>query len=439
MNINSILVQLLIRTGLILITIFLGVYLYLDVDKLFSVIGVIMLLSIQVYFLVKYLSNISSELSDFFSNISADDFQNTTLDQNIIKSHGDLYHVLQKLKQHIKDQRSEVELKELLLTSFLEHVDTAIILFQSNGKIIWLNNTALDILKIPRFYSIVDLWNVYPELEKEFKETNPGERKIYKFDNGSEELTLSLRRSEFITQDNTLSLFAIDHISKEYSEIEQESWERLIKVIAHEIMNTLTPVTALIDSLKKDLSEYANDKNYLKTTERSLNIIEDRSKGLLNFVSRYKSITTTPAPKCTPIHIGELLKEIKQLAVQENTEIIEISLKTDDLELFVDKDLITQAILNLIKNSMFAIDGKEDGKITLEALKDKDRMIINVSDNGKGIKEEIIDKVFIPFYSTKSHGSGIGLSFSRQIMRLHGGTIKINSVPNVMTTISLIF
>ncbi len=439
MNINSILVQLLIRIGLILLTIFLGVYLYLDVDKLFSVIGVIMLLSIQVYFLVKYLSNISSELSDFFSNISADDFQNTTLDQNIIKSHGDLYHVLQKLKQHIKDQRSEVELQELLLTSFLEHVDTAIILFQSNGKIIWLNNTALDILKTPRFYSIVDLWNAYPELEKEFKKTTPGERKIYKFDNGNEELTLSFRRSEFITQDNTLSLFAIDHISKEYSEIEQESWERLIKVITHEIMNTLTPVTALIDSLKKDLSEYANDKNYLKTTERSLNIIEDRSKGLLNFVSRYKSITTTPAPKCTPIHVGELLKEIKQLAVQEHEEIIEISLKTDDLELFADKDLITQAILNLIKNSMFAIDGKEDGKITLEALKDKDRMIINVSDNGKGIKEEIIDKVFIPFYSTKSHGSGIGLSLSRQIMRLHGGTIKINSVPNVMTTISLIF
>lgn len=438
MNINSILFQLLIRIVIILITIFLGVYFYLGVDKLFSIIGVIILLTAQIYLLVKYLSNISSELSNFFNNISADDFQNTKTDHKIIKHHGELYRVLEKLKQQIKDQRNEAELKDLLITSFLEHVDTAIILFQSNGKIIWLNNTALDILKLPRFYSILDLWNAYPNMEAEFKKNHPGERKIYKFNNGTEELNLSLRKSEFITKDNTLSLFAFDHISKEYSEIEQESWERLIKVISHEIMNTLTPVTALVDSLKKDLNDGSN-KKYLSSTERSLTIIEERSKGLLNFVNRYKSITSTPAPKCIPINVGELLRDVKQLASHQHIDIIEISLNTIDLELFADKDLITQALLNLVKNSMYAVEGKINGKIILEALKEDNKNIIRVSDNGVGIKDELIDKVFIPFFSTKSHGSGIGLSLSRQIMRLHGGSIKIDSIPNETTTISLVF
>jgi nitrogen fixation/metabolism regulation signal transduction histidine kinase len=409
------------------------------VDTLFSIVGVILLISIQFYLLAKYLNTVSSELSNFFTSISADDFQNTRIDSKIIARHGDLYHALDKLKKQIKEQRSELELNELLLTSFLDHVDTAIILFQASGQIIWLNNTALDILQMPRFYSIVDLWKSYPELETQFKQTYPGERKIYKLNNGTEELTLSLRKSEFITKDNTLSLFALDHISKEYSEIEQESWERLIKVISHEIMNTLTPVTALIESLKKDFSEHNRDKNYLKFTERSLHIIEERSKGLLHFVNRYKSITSTPAPKCTPMNAGELLMEVKQLALQEHKDIIEISLKTNDLELFADKDLITQALLNLVKNSMYAVEGKEDGKITLEVLKEDNKMIINVSDNGVGINDKFIDKIFIPFFTTRKNGSGIGLSLSRQIMRLHGGNIKVYSVPDLRTTISLIF
>jgi nitrogen fixation/metabolism regulation signal transduction histidine kinase len=416
-----------------------GIYFYLSVDKLFSVVGLILLLILQIVLLLNYLRKIDKELSGFFTSICEDDFQSANINSDILNRHSNLGKALKKLKDTFNNKSKEAEIQQLLLARFLEHVDTAIILFDEKGTILWLNTTALNILRIPRFYSINDLWKAYPGMKENFNYINPGERKIYKLNNGYDILALSLRKSEFKTKDNNLSLFAFDHINREYSDIEQESWEKLIKVITHEIMNTLTPVTALTESLKKDLSVANNSENYVKSTERSLNLIDERSKGLIKFVNRYRKVTTTPELNRTLINVAELLYNTRQLTVKDKENLINISIKPIDLELFADKELIAQVLINLIKNSIEAIEDKPNGKIDIEAYKEDNKTIIKIQDNGKGIDKELRDKIFIPFYSTKKQGSGIGLSLARQIMRLHGGNISVYSVVDEKTVFTLVF
>jgi signal transduction histidine kinase len=204
-------------------------------------------------------------------------------------------------------------------------------------------------------------------------------------------------------------------------------------------MNTLTPVTALTESLKKDLSVANNSENYVKSTERSLNLIDERSKGLIKFVNRYRKVTTTPELNRTLINVAELLYNTRQLTVKDKENLINISIKPIDLELFADKELIAQVLINLIKNSIEAIEDKPNGKIDIEAYKEDNKTIIKIQDNGKGIDKELRDKIFIPFYSTKKQGSGIGLSLARQIMRLHGGNISVYSVVDEKTVFTLVF
>ncbi len=438
MNTRSFVFQILMRLLLILVTLLAGVYFYLHIDKLFSVVGVILLLVLQVLLLVRYCRRIDHELSNFFDSLSSDDFQSANLNSKYIQRHSNLGKSLEKYRRHLAKIKKESQIREVLLMRFLENVDTGIILFDDKDRIYWLNSTALRILGINRFDAILDLWKTYPDLSEVFSKIKPGERKIYRLNTGSDIRTLTLRKSEFKTEDKKLTLFAFDHISSEYSEIEQESWEKLIRVITHEIMNTLTPITALIQSIKKELRGHETDRKwFIESTDRSLNLIEERSRGLLEFVKKYRQVTLTPRINRRRINVAELLHNTCLLL--ENKEVaITIDTKPIDLILFVDKELFSQVIVNVVKNSVEALDGKENGEVRIDAyLGDDQKVRIRICDNGPGIDQELLDRVFVPFFTTKKSGSGIGLGYSRKIVRLHGGTMELQSTPGKGTVCTI--
>jgi len=263
-------------------------------------------------------------------------------------------------------------------------------------------------------------------------------------------LHLSIKASELRINDRHIKLVSLQNIKPELDAKELDSWQKLIRVLTHEIMNTITPITSLSSAIAvlfqhnnkvKPVSEL--DDELIVETVEALNLIEERGKTLISFVDKYRRLSRLPQPIFKPVSIAELVQtaymlmasELKQRNITTSMEIAEA-----DMNVNVDAGQINQVLINLIKNSMEALANTTEPRITIRAIVDNDnRSLVQVIDNGKGISDEIMDAIFIPFFTTKEEGSGIGLSLSRQIMRLHGGTITANSIPHRETVFTLIF
>ena len=243
-----------------------------------------------------------------------------------------------------------------------------------------------------------------------------------------------------------MTLATISNIQNVLEEQETEAWQKLIRVLTHEIMNTIAPITSLSQTILayfKNLDGNQPSEKVIRNTIKGLEVINERGTGLIAFVETYRKLTRIPPPEKKTIQLKQLLENtITFIGTEPIDDNIRISLEVTppDLELTADKKQISQVLINLIKNSMEALKNHEEGKIVLNANTNKNgRKQITVTDNGPGIPEELMDKVFIPFFTTKESGSGIGLSLSRQIMQMHGGRLKVDSVPGKMTSVILIF
>ena len=243
-------------------------------------------------------------------------------------------------------------------------------------------------------------------------------------------------------------LVTIKDIQNVLEEQETETWQKLIRVLTHEIMNSITPISSLTSTLDLMLNSAIHDHKNL--TEESLSeismaikTIHKRSNGLLHFVSTYRNLTKIPKPNLKVAKVKELLDDILPLIKHElnSSKVnLEMSTEPESLEIYADTKLIEQVIMNLITNAIHATENMADGKIIVRAfLNKRGRVAIQVIDNGHGILKDVIDKIFIPFFTTKPKGSGIGLSLSKQIMRLHGGSITEHSEPNQGATFTLTF
>ena len=243
-------------------------------------------------------------------------------------------------------------------------------------------------------------------------------------------------------------LVTIKDIQNVLEEQETETWQKLIRVLTHEIMNSITPISSLTSTLDLMLNSAIHDHKNL--TEESLSeismaikTIHKRSNGLLHFVSTYRNLTKIPKPNLKVAKVKELLDDILPLIKHElnSSKVnLEMSTEPESLEIYADTKLIEQVIINLITNAIHATENMADGKIIVRAfLNKRGRVAIQVIDNGHGILKDVIDKIFIPFFTTKPKGSGIGLSLSKQIMRLHGGSITAHSEPNQGATFTLTF
>lgn len=346
-----------------------------------------------------------------------------------------LNRIMRILFQVKADTAEREKYYELILNS----VNTGIIVLDDNGNIYQKNNEALRLLGLTIFTHVRQLSRIDPQLEEAFWHLQPGDKHQIAFTNERGNVHLSVRVSEMTLQEKHVRILAINDINSELDEKEIDSWMRLTRVLTHEIMNSVTPITSLSDTL---LSLHRQMDDDIRS---GLETISTTGKSLMAFVESYRKFTHIPTPVPTLFFVHKFLERMIQLACHHNDYpqiAFHLEIDPEDLIVHADENLISQVVLNLLKNAMQAIGNQRtDGEIKLKAYLDRDEsVLIEISNNGPAIPPEEADHIFIPFFTTKEGGSGIGLSISRQIMRLSGGSITLkNTSPNQWTTFLLRF
>jgi len=327
-------------------------------------------------------------------------------------------------------------------------VDTGILSYEGeNGEILWMNESLKKMLQVPYLKTIHSLAKRDNELYNDIIALKPGEGKITKAHIEKSSFQILISATAFQTEGRIFKLIAFQNINEALDETESKAWQRLLSVMTHEIMNSVAPISSLADTLKnrleKSMSHMGTKSAAVHDLELGIETIKRRSEGLLKFAETYRNLNKITTPNVTSIYIRDMFESLHQLMeptlVQKNIE-LDIVLKDTDLELKADTSLIEQVLINLIVNAMEAVKDMPEPQIILSAGYTSNRkIIVKVADNGPGMSEEVMDKIFIPFFSTKKNGSGIGLSLCKQIMMLHKGNIHVQSRIGEGTVFSLQF
>lgn len=394
--------------------------------------------------IIAYSELSNKELIKFLKGINYSDFtQNITINNlgaSFIKLANEMNQVLEKFKTLSFEKEENIK----YLQTVVEHVNIGLITFNSKGEIGLINKGAKKILRISYLKNIIDLDKQIIGFGEFLFQIQPNRKSTYKFSYDGESIQLMIFGTEFRLKEQNLKLISLYNIQSELDEKEIEAWQKLIRVLTHEIMNSITPISSLAttaDSLIKNSPDYHSEKEWIKDIVQALKIIQKRSEGLGSFVNKFRDISKIPKPNFQTINVSELFFRIRLLTepIISDTEInISFSIKPENLEIIGDPDLIEQVFINLINNSVQALSETKNPVINVTAeIDEKSGAVFKVKDNGIGISENVIDRIFVPFFTTKQEGSGIGLSISQTIIKAHNGNIWVESSTNSTTTFSI--
>lgn len=335
----------------------------------------------------------------------------------------DLRLAIEQALKKFNHKTSQLEAEQNFYDILLNRVDTGLIVLDNNKNIYWINKTALDLLGKPLPYNLNDLLATSEELPSFLDNLTPRETKTIKIKKEKKEYSLAASAVMLNIEGKELKLISLKNIQTALDENENEAWKKLIKVLTHEMMNSMTPIISLSETFSKRHSQTPDDEMIYG----AMQTIHRRSKGLVEFVNNYKRLTHIAVPNFTPLKADELLKNIYNLISASG---VSFSYEINPVEIIIHADggQLEQVLINLIKNAWEAALHMNNPIVHIAvSLNEYQRPIITVTDNGSGIPEELLDKIFIPFFSTKQHGSGIGLSICRQIINAHGGTLTATS------------
>ena len=401
--------------------------------------------------LIRYVEKTNRDLQSFLLAIKHKDFTHTFTAEKRGKSFQSLKSAFNEIIKSYQDLRAEKESHYQYLQNVIEHVSVALICYGEDGEIFLMNEAAQELLDRPYMSNIKILERVNKDLLEAVTKVETGERKLVKTLINDELLNIALSTTEFKLQGTAYKLVSLQDIRSELDEKEVDTWQKLIRVLTHEIMNSVTPIISLTKVMNTLMSDENGNRKELTQIDPldaddmldSIRTIESRSKGLLHFVHAYRNLTKIQKPNFDKIHTQELIKRVATLMKPElDKRHIQLECSKPDEPLFLhgDVELIEQVLINLVKNAMEVLVEQKDARIQLAlSLSHDKRVLIQVRDNGPGIDKEYIDKIFIPFFTTKKNGSGIGLSLSRQIMRLHKGNISFLSEVGEGTLFTLAF
>ena len=413
---------------------------------------------LQVYFLIHYVNNTNYSLVKFLNALKNEDysvyFSPSKKGDSFVKVYDDFNLIIKLFKQN----KIEKEAQYTYFKYILEHVSLGIIsinkkaLFDahSNNEILFLNKAACDILQQPQHKYWHRLSNNVPWLVAEIQKIANGGKVLVDFGNQIEQKQLSLEVIEIRLLETPYLIITFQDIKSEIEQKEIEAWHNVIRILAHEMLNSFTPVSSLAATIKSvtenkegtvlTLNELEEDD--LEDINTAASTIKKRSDGLLVFVNDYRTISNVPVPQCTNINIKQFLTDIHTIMsplAKENQIAFELLPIPANSSISADGKQIEQVLINLINNSMHALQGRENPTIKMSCTVESTKTIIVIKDNGIGIEEKIMNQIFIPFYTTKKNGSGIGLSLSKNILKKHGGNLLVNSQAGIHTTFSLIF
>jgi nitrogen fixation/metabolism regulation signal transduction histidine kinase len=408
-----------------------------------AAVGVLIVSEVAALFRTVDRSN--RDLARFFEAVKFGDFTQAFGERSPGRSFRRLRTAMSEVMGAFQKARAEKEEQALYLRTIVQHVAIGLLVFQPDGEVDLMNNAAKRLLGVTQLKNVQSLEAVSPGLVHTLLGLKPRERALARIERPDEQLQLALQASEFKLRARTFTLVSIQDIRSELEEKEIDAWQKLIRVLTHEIMNSMTPISSLAATAQDLITRSGprEDPESWNDIELAIQTIAKRSQGLLHFVDGYRNLTRIPKPNLKFFPARDLFARVGQLLqapIAESGARLESSLRPQNLELLADPDLLEQVLINLLLNAADAVRGRENARVELTAyLDERGRPVIQVRDNGIGIPEENLDKVFIPFFSTKEGGSGIGLSLSRQVMQLHNGTISVSSRPGVETVFTLRF
>ncbi len=406
----------------------------------------------QVVSLIRYSEQTNRKLKKFFESIRHADFTTDFVDDKLGKSFEGLNKEFNEVIAAFSKNKQEKEEHFNYLLTVVQHVSVGIIVYKKDGTVDVFNNAVKHLLKLPRLRRIDNLAIIDETLPQKLLSIKAGEKSLVKVFLDDELLQLSIHATQFRMRGEEYVLVSFQDIHPELEQKEIESWQKLIRVLTHEIMNSITPITSLTETVETILSNHREElpepdvfNEDMEDVMQAISTIGKRSKGLLNFVEIYRNLTRIPKPNFRHFYVSEMFDRAFELLKPKFKEFeIETTVKVfpKDLKVLADPDLIDQVLINLLLNAIDAVsvDSVKKPKITIVAsINLNNRTTIEIADNGAGIKQDLLDKIFMPFFTSKRKGSGIGLSLSRQIMQMHKGSISVRSKQDEGAIFTMIF
>jgi two-component system, NtrC family, nitrogen regulation sensor histidine kinase NtrY len=439
--------RIIFRVLLIFVVLSVAAFLFMQLKFVY----LILILPLVVYQVIEFYNfhrKAYEELNQFVESVHYRDFSRNFDVKHAPKELQPLRKGFNEINTTFKIISKEKETQYQYLQKILELVDTGILSYRlTDGSIVWMNESLKKMMQMPYLKTIHSLSKRDEDLYKQIMALKPGETKIATAHLERSSFKVLLSATAFQTDGEKFKLIAFQNVNEALDETESKAWQKLLSVMTHEIMNSIAPISSLADTLKNRLQQSINRLNNtagsVDDLEVGIETIKRRSEGLLKFAETYRNLNKITTPNLKKIYVRDLFENLNQLmqpTLDQKMIEMEIVLKDTDLILEADTNLIEQVLINLVVNSIEAVKDTEDARIVLSASEASNgKVVIKVADNGVGMPEEVQDKIFIPFFSTKKNGSGIGLSLCKQIMMLHKGNIQIQSIEGTGTSFTLHF
>jgi len=398
---------------------------------------------------IKYLNRINKKLIFFFQSLNNEDTSFRFTEKPNDKLEKELFESLNQISKKIETIKLKAQEQELQFQAVVEQSTSGLLAFDEHGFIRIANSAAHKLLQCEVLTHIKQIKRVNETLFQLIQNIKQEETKTISITENKNQRVLSIKSANFKLSNSTLQLLSITDIKPELDARETDSWIKLTRVLTHEIMNGIAPVTSItktISSYFEKQGEIIKPENVnqqlIEKTIKGLNIVQQQSLGLMNFVEHFRKFSKIPQPVLTEIKVSEFIERIKlssqDLLQKINAELL-VDIIDDKVKLVADENLLAQTLTILISNAADAVAERSKGIINLKVQSlEAGKIIIEVEDNGKGIPLEIIDEIFTPFFTTKPNGSGIGLSIARQIIHLHGGRLEVDSVFGKGSTFKII-
>ncbi len=439
-----------LRVILMLVNTLTLAFIWQNFELLFTPVLLLIILLVQLIELIYFVNKTNRELQKFLEALNYGDYAVSFNNAKLGGAFKELDQSFKNLIETVRSSKAEKESQSELLKLALENIKLGLIIVDDSGRVILLNQAAQAMLKIPHFRH----WQMFEKKATQFARQLDNfsfqGRKLIELDsgNGNREFYLDLEHINLLG--TNYHLISFSDLKNEIEQKEIDAWHKLIRILAHEVMNSVTPVTSLSETVKNLLTNEKGeplpsqeiDEERIDDILLALDTIIKRSRGMLGFVEEYRKLTKLPAPHYENFKLRDLFEEVTTLMksqAQQKGVVLNAELPHQKLQLRADRKMIEQVLINLISNAIYSCEAREDARIDLQAQVTENHLIIEVSDNGAGIPEDILPSVFIPFFSTRKNGTGIGLTLSKNIMQIHNGSISVHSIPNEQTRFRLSF
>ena len=434
-----------IRVFIILVLCIVFAFIFAITDLFFSQIIILSLIILLSFELIRFVTKTNKDLKKLLTSLKYQDFSVGFRSHNLGNSFDDLAELFSDIIRSFGNIKIEKEAHLQLLQLIIDQINVGIIAVKDRRQVTFINTKASEILHIPG----LNRWNVdipqIHQIDEEVRAMKGQGKKLLELPVGEEhkQLAFQVKKTSFLEEE--LILMTFHDIRSEIEQKETEAWYKLIRILTHEVMNSVTPLSSLTDTIimlledkqgnPKGIADVTDD--HLLDIRKSLKTIQARSEGILDFVDAYRRLTNIPHPEFEAVLLSDLINNVKSLFAGElKQKGIELAswLQNPKLSITADIHLMEQVLINLVSNSIYALEHTDKPKIALKTFSEKLHTIIEITDNGKGIDPDKLEKIFIPFFSTRDGGSGIGLSLSKQIIYMHHGRLKVKSTPGKGTT-----